>query len=115
MSSNLLKYEDYFGIVEYSAADRCFHGKIEFINDLVTFEATTVEGIETEFVNAVRDYIETCRNIGKEPQKTFKGSFNVRIPPELHKQASLIASKQKIALNKFVENAIQHEVFGSTG
>lgn len=108
--SNLIKYKDYYGSVEYSAEDRVFHGKIEFINDLVTFEATTVNDLEKEFEYAVDDYIETCEELGREPQKAFKGLFNVRVKPELHKKAAIAAINKKISLNKFVENAISNEV-----
>ena len=37
--SNILEYKGYIGRVEFSAEDKIFHGKLEFINDLVTFEA----------------------------------------------------------------------------
>jgi len=34
----------------------------------------------------VEDYLETCKALGREPQKVYKGVFNVRIEPELHKK-----------------------------
>ena len=37
----------------------------------------------------------------------YKGSFNVRIPPELHKQAVIFATTHGISLNNFVENALR--------
>ena len=110
MMSSLLRYKDYFGSVEYSPEDRVLWGKIEFINDLVTFEAANVDGLEREFREAVDHYIETCRNLGRKPQKPFKGRFNVRIQPELHRKASIKALQRKISLNKFVEDAIKNEV-----
>lgn len=103
-------YKDYCGSAEYSAEDRVFHGKIEFINDLVTFEATSVDTLEKEFRNSVDDYIETCGELGREPQKAFRGLFNVRVSPELHKKAAVTALKRKISLNRLVENALAREV-----
>jgi predicted HicB family RNase H-like nuclease len=108
--NNLSEYKGYYGSVGYSAEDRCFHGKLEFISDLVTFEAATVSDLEREFRAATDDYLETCREVGKEPQKTFKGLFNVRISPELHRKAAIIAMKKKVSLNKFIEMAIGHEI-----
>jgi len=96
--------------VEFSAEDRVFHGKIEYINDLITFEATTVNELESEFKAAVDDYLETCRRLNIQPQKTFKGTFNVRIAPELHKEAAFLASKRNLSLNRLVEDAIRHEL-----
>jgi predicted HicB family RNase H-like nuclease len=108
--SNILEYKGYIGGVEFSAEDRIFHGRIEFINDLVTFEATNVEDLEKEFKAAVDDYLETCKNLNIKPQKSFKGTFNVRIDPELHRKAAFQASKRNLSLNKLVEEAIEHEL-----
>ena len=108
--SNILEYKGYIGRVEFSAEDRIFHGSIEFINDLVTFEATSVDDLEKEFKAAVDDYLETCKGLNIAPQKPFKGTFNVRIDPELHREAAFQASKRNLSLNKLVEEAIEHEL-----
>jgi len=108
--SNILEYKDYIGRVEFSAEDKIFHGKIEFINDLVTFEATNVEELEKEFKASVDDYIETCRHLNINPQKSFKGKFNVKITPELHKEAAFQAARRNLSLNRLVEEALKHEL-----
>ena len=112
--SNLLHYKEYYGSVEYSAEDEVFFGKIEHINDLVTFEATDVQGLQQAFQDAVDHYCEQCAVLQRAPQKMFKGRFNVRISPDLHKRASLLAAQQRISLNKLVEQAIRHEVIQDT-
>ncbi len=104
--NDFITYKDYYGSVKYSAEDKVFWGKLEFINDLVTFEAVTVDDLEKAFQESVNDYIETCKQIGREPQKSFKGQFNVRIKPELHKKAARRAAQKNISLNKFVEESI---------
>ncbi len=108
--SNILSYKGYTGSVEYSEEDEIFYGKIEFITDSVLYEGSSVEELKRNFQEAVEDYIETCIEIGKEPQKPFKGRILTRINPELHKKAALIALQKRISLNKFVEKAIQHEI-----
>lgn len=110
--SDLLEYRGYMGRVEFSAKDRLFHGKIEFINDPVTFEDTSVEQLEEEFKDAVDDYLETYKKLKIKPQKSFKGTFNVRITPELHKKAAFQAAKKNLSLNRLVEQAIEHELAG---
>lgn len=104
--SNVLEYKGYSGSIEVSSEDRCLFGKILFINDLVTYEAETVTDLEAEFITAVDDYLLTCKEVGKEPQRPFKGSFNVRVSPELHRKASLEAYKEKISLNELTDKAI---------
>jgi predicted HicB family RNase H-like nuclease len=59
----------------------------------------------------VENYIRTCKELGRKPQKTFKGQFNVRIHPELHKKAAMEAAKRNVSLNKLVETAIEREVY----
>jgi predicted HicB family RNase H-like nuclease len=108
--SNILSYKGYTGSVEYSEEDEIFYGKIEFITDSVLYEGSSVEELKRNFQEAVEDYIEACIEIGKEPQKPFKGRILTRINPELHKKAALIALQKRISLNKFVEKAIQHEI-----
>ena len=103
---SMLEYNGYFGTVDFSAADRVFYGKIFGINDVVTFEGTTVEELESSFRSQVDDYLQTCKEIGKEPEKMFKGVFNVRIKPELHKKAVFEAGVLGQTLNEFVEKSI---------
>lgn len=43
-----------------------FYGKMIGINDLVSFEGTSVKELEKEFQEAVEDYLATCRELGKE-------------------------------------------------
>ena len=106
--SDLLTYKGYNGSAHYSAADEVFYGKLEGIDDLVSYEGTSVKELIKAFNEAVEDYLETCREIGKEPNKTYKGSFNVRIPAELHRNAAIFAASAAISLNDFVKTAIQY-------
>ena len=108
--SNIMRYNGYCGSVEHSLEDMVLHGKILFINDLVTYEADTLPELEQAFHEEVDDYIAFCEKIGKEPEKPFKGTFNVRIDPDLHKRAAIQAEAAGITLNQLVSDAIQHEL-----
>ena len=108
--SSVIEYKDYIGSVEYSHEDKCFFGKLEMIDDLVTFEATNVDELETNFQNAVDDYIITCQELGREPQKTYKGTFNIRIEPSLHKKIYKEALKAGMSLNAFIKDTLDHRV-----
>lgn len=104
--NDILQYKGYYASVHFSAGDDVFFGKILGIDDLINFEGASVKELRKAFYEAVDDYIKTCAKLGKEPNKTYKGSFNVRIPTELHKQASIFAAIHNISLNDFVKNAI---------
>jgi predicted HicB family RNase H-like nuclease len=107
MSDKILQYGDYFGSVEISLEDSCIYGEILFVEDTVVYEADEVSEIQSSFEVAVDSYISTCAEIGREPQKPCKGSFNVRIPKELHRQASIKAKILSVSLNEFVKRAIE--------
>lgn len=112
--SSTIEYKDYIGSVEYSNEDKCFFGKIEMIDDLVTFEAVSVDELESNFKNCVDEYLETCKQLQREPQKAYKGVFNIRIDPQLHKKICKEALKAGISLNAFInktlDNSINHQI-----
>lgn len=103
--ADYLKHKDYWGTVEYSAKDGLLHGRIFGINDLVTFEANSVDELEHAFVEAVDDYLKTCMELEKEPNRFYRGVFNVRTSKELHRDLAVIAKKKKIKLNELVNIA----------
>ena len=105
---DLIVYGDFTGSVHFSAEDDVFYGKIEGIHDLITFEATSVAGLKQSFADAVEDYLELCREVGKDPHKSYKGTFNIRTGPELHRAAAIASGNQ--SLNAFVCTAIQEKV-----
>ena len=107
---NYLEYKGYIGTVEFSAEDKIFLGKIQGINDLVTFEGSSVAELEKSFHESVVDYLETCAVLNKAPEKVFKGSFNVRISRELHQKTALLASKKGLNLNDVVKEALNYIV-----
>ena len=108
--NNILKYKDYRAVINYSAEDNVLYGKIEGINALVTFEAETVSELQPAFEEAVNDYLVFCEEHGLKPEKEYKGSFNVRISPDLHKLISAEAESEHISLNKYIENALRNSL-----
>ena len=105
--NNILEYKGYYTKVEYSAKDGVLFGRIEGIRDLVNFECDNLADVEKEFHRAVDDYLAFCQDLGEAPDKPYKGMFNVRIPPDLHRKAAMAADKQGETLNAFVANAIR--------
>jgi predicted HicB family RNase H-like nuclease len=103
---DLLKYKDYEGTAELDMTRRVCRGRILFIDDVVTYEAASPELLQQEFEAAVDDYLQTCVRVGKEPQRPFKGLFNVRVPAPLHRSAALRATRDGISLNEVVVSAL---------
>ena len=107
---NVLEYKGYYTRVEFDSEAFVVRGKIEGIKDLVNFECADLLCVEEEFHNAVDEYLEFCKEIGKEPDKEYRGTFNIRINPELHKKLVVVAMKNGDTLNATVEKAIKEYV-----
>ena len=105
--NNTMEYKGYVGSVEFSEEDALFYGKVLGIRALISYEGTNAAELVADFHGAVDDYLELCMQSGTEPEKAYKGSFNVRISPELHKQAVIAAMSHNMSLNSFVETSIQ--------
>jgi predicted HicB family RNase H-like nuclease len=110
MKKDVIEYKGFIGSVHFSEENDILFGKIEEIDDLVTFEGASVKGLRKAFEEAVDDYLELCRQANKEPFRSVKGSFNVRIPPELHRKAIRLSKQQNLNLNQFVLKAIERAV-----
>jgi len=105
--TNILRYKDYIGTVNFSEEDGVFFGKIFGITDSISFEGDSVQALRDDFHNAVDEYLEFCDDVGKTPQKSYKGSFSIRISPELHRSTAFYAASQGQSLNSTVEEALQ--------
>jgi predicted HicB family RNase H-like nuclease len=110
-----MEYNGYFGSVHYNDDDKVFYGKLEFIRALVSYEGTDVISLRAAFEEAVDDYLEFCKETGKQPEKPFKGSFNLRLDPELHKRLVNNAMNEGKTLNTFVKDLLQRAVTETHG
>ncbi len=105
-----LEYKGFIGSVHYSADDDILYGKIEGINDLVSYEGRTIDEIRKDFHEAVNDYLSFCKEKSKPVYKSYKGSFNVRISEDLHRKAVQKAVIEGLSLNQLVQRAIEKEI-----
>lgn len=106
-NANVLEYKGFTGTVEYSAKDSILFGKVLGVNGLVSYEGDSITELKADFENAVDDYLASCEEMGIEPQRSYKGNFNVRVSPQLHKALSLFAVTHNITLNATVEKALE--------
>ncbi len=62
----ILSYEGNLGLVKNEQG--IWWGKLLHIKDSITFESETESGIRLEFINAICDYREACRELDKQPE-----------------------------------------------
>ena len=108
--NSLLEYEGYHATITYDADDELFVGEVFGIADSLNFHGSSIEELKQMFAQSIDNYLYLCKQVGKDPEKEFKGSFNVRIPSELHKKISMLAAQQKITLNQYVVNALSKSI-----
>lgn len=99
---NAMHYKGYSARIEYSEEDDCLIGHLAGINDIVGFHADSVAELHAAFEEAVDDYIQTCKKTGKSPQKPYSGKIMLRVPPEVHARAAMMAEAHGKSLNSWV-------------
>ncbi len=107
---SMLEYKGFCGTVEFSSEDNVFFGKVIGVNSLISFEGESVQSLKEDFEGAVDDYLEMCAERGIPPEKTYRGSFNVRVSPELHRTLALYSASHGQSLNATVEEAIKRYI-----
>lgn len=107
---NILKYKGYIGSVAYSESDKVFFGKIEGIDGLVNYEGESVKELTEAFQEAVDDYLIFCEEHSCKPEKSYTGTFNVRIAPDTHRDIANLAAAAGISINAFVKQALNEAV-----
>ena len=104
--NNTIQYKGYIGSVEFSEKDGIFYGKVMGIRSLISYEGENARDLLADFHGAIDDYLESCKAEGREPETAYKGSFNIRISPELHKRLIIYATAHQMSLNRYVEETL---------
>ena len=108
--NNTMEYKGYIGSVEFSEEDFLFYGKVQGIRSLISYEGENAEKLISDFHDAIDNYLALCEAEQKEPEKAFKGTFNVRISPEQHRAAAIYATAHHISLNRFIEECVREKL-----
>lgn len=111
----MLTYKNYVGRVEFDDEADIFYGEVINTRDVITFQGKTVNELKKAFIDSIEDYLSFCASNNEEPDKPFSGKFNLRITPEIHREAFIAASKADESLNAWVTDAILHSLGHKTG
>ena len=110
---DVITYKGFIGSVHFASEDRVFYGKVEGINDLISFEGKTVVELEEGFKYMVDEHIKDCKNNKLPLEKSYKGNLNIRLAPEIHKKVVHGAALKGISLNQYINEAIRKELHAS--
>lgn len=106
----MMEYKGYIAKIEFDAEANLFHGQVINMRDVITFQGHSVEELRREFAESVEDYLEFCAERGEEPEKPFSGKFLVRTDPTLHREISIVASRENQSINAWINKVLQQAV-----
>lgn len=106
----MMSYKGYFAVVEFDSDARIFHGEVLGINDVITFQGTTVDDLEKEFHASVEDYLSFCEKEGRKPEVMMSGTLNLRMGPEKHRLVKIFADAHKVSINDYINIAIEEKI-----
>ena len=106
----MIEYRGYVGVFEFDADIDSFHGRVINTNDVITFYGSSVSELHREMERSVDEYLEFCREQGREPEKPFSGRFMVRTGPDLHRRLALEAGRRRVSMNAYVRGVLEKQV-----
>jgi len=105
-----MEYKGYIGKAEFDDEAGVFYGEIIGLRDVVTFRGSTVKELQKSFRESIDDYLTFCLRMGKTPDAPASGRLILRIPPELHSRAAVIAKSEGRSLNNWVTDAVKEKL-----
>jgi predicted HicB family RNase H-like nuclease len=105
-----MKYKNYEAVIRYDEEDQILHGRVLNVRDVISFHGQSIEQVRQAFEEAVDDYLADCAEQGRDPEKPFSGKFIVRVKPEVHRQAAILAAREQVSLNVWLASAVEDKI-----
>ena len=110
----MMNYKGYLGKAEYDDEAGIFFGEIIGLRDVVTFRGTSVNELQQSFKESIDDYLDFCERVGKAPDFPASGRLILRVPPELHSRAAVMAKSEGRSLNSWVTEAVTEKLLAAS-
>ena len=106
----MIEYKGYIGVVEFDPDLDTFHGAVINTNDVITFYGSSVAELREEIRKSVEEYLEFCREQGREPEEPFSGKLILQTSPELHRRVALEAARRHVSMGTYVQEILEQGV-----
>ncbi len=100
-----MEYKGYVAKIEYDEDAEIFSGMVINTRDIITFQGESVGELRKAFEDSVEDYLSWCEEDGRKPEK-----LNLRLNPEIHQKAAILAKLKGMSLNSYIEMAVEDEL-----
>ncbi|MEO8196578.1 MAG: type II toxin-antitoxin system HicB family antitoxin [Thermoanaerobaculia bacterium] len=107
---NTMIHRGFTARVELDDRDGVFVGRILGIRSIISFHGETVTKLRSEFKQAIEDYLDECVELGLKPEKPASGKLLLRVPPEVHGKALVVAQAAGKSLNQWATEVLQRAV-----
>jgi predicted HicB family RNase H-like nuclease len=105
-----MKYKNYEAVIRFDEGDQILHGRVLNVRDVISFHGKSIKEVRQAFEEAVDDYLADCAEQGRDPEKPFSGKFVVRVKPEVHRQAVILAAREHVSLNVWLASAVEDKI-----
>ncbi|MFN0184953.1 MAG: type II toxin-antitoxin system HicB family antitoxin [Aquabacterium sp.] len=104
--TNLMSYKGYTASMVFDAEDKIIVGRVQDVDDIISFHGESVSEFEANFHAAVEGYLAASQELGSAPERPASGKVMLRIAPEIHAAALKAAARSGTSLNKWAESAL---------
>lgn len=111
---NIMTVDGYKAKIEYDPELDQFRGEIIGLNGGADFYGTNPEELRQEFQNSLDIFLEVCAEKGINPTKEYSGRFNLRVPPELHRDIATITASKNKSINQWITEVLQRAIESGT-
>jgi predicted HicB family RNase H-like nuclease len=103
---NIITVDGYSAKIEFDPTTDMFRGEILGLSGGADFYGKTPEQLRTEFKKSLDYYLKICARKGIEPREQYSGKLMLRISPEVHERAALLAQAQGKSINAWIADAL---------
>lgn len=104
---NTLTYRGYTASVEFDPDDSILVGRVNDIDDIISFHGESVAAFSAAFHEAIDDYVAACEKLGQSPEKPASGRLMLRVSPVVHAAALKAAAHNGQSLNRWAEAVLR--------
>ena len=107
---NTMSHLGYTARIEFDDRDNIFVGRLLGVRAIISFHGQTVKELRKAFEHAVNDYLAECAEAGVAPEKPASGKLLLRVSPEVHGRAMVVAQSAGKSLNQWMAEVVENAV-----
>jgi predicted HicB family RNase H-like nuclease len=108
--NNIMNIDGHRAVISFDPDLGMFRGEFVGLSGGADFYAPDVEGLKREAAISLRVYLDTCSREGIDPLARASGALNLRVPPDVHRAATVAARAAGKSLNQWATEVLREAV-----